>query len=292
MNNGQLPFAVENQWTRKKIKFEGFCLSYLEGGKKSDRLPLLFLPGWGVSTEPYRDCLNTLAQRYWVIAPDLPGFGRSHYSRPLTSYQAYANCILQLIKQLNLSNFQLIGHSFGGGVALAIAATIPHQVEKLIVISSTGIPFISIPHIIRRRVVELPRQLSQLRSMPFFRIMGAFLHNLVFHRQHLIQAARIALQEDMRIRLEKVKSPCLVLWGERDYFTPVELGYSLVETIPNSQWQLVQSGYHEWCMMQPVKLALIAFNFFDPIEFKTRINYESVITSNPINYQRDRHFTG
>lgn len=225
MNNGQL-LAVENQWTRKKIKFEGFCLSYLEGGKKSDHLPLLFLHGWSVSTEPYRDCLNALAQRYWIIAPDLPGFGRSPCSRSLNSYQAYAKCILQLIKQLNLQNFQLIGHSFGGGVALAIAATIPHQVEKIIVINSTGIPFISIPYIIRRRIAELPQQLSQLRSMPLFRIMGAFLHNLVFHRQHLIQGARIA------------------------------------------------------------------FNFFEPIEFKTRINYESVVTSNSINYQRSRHLTG
>ncbi|MGF1587990.1 MAG: alpha/beta fold hydrolase [Pleurocapsa sp.] len=153
---------MQNRWTRKQIEFSNFSLSYIEGGNRNG-IPVLFLHGWSVSTEPYQDSLNALAQKYWAIAPDLPGFGHSDYSGSLFSYQTYANCILQLIERLNLAQFQLIGHSFGGGVALAVAAAIPEQVSSLIVINSTGMPLISIPDLIQRRFVELPQQIAQLR---------------------------------------------------------------------------------------------------------------------------------
>ncbi len=255
---------MHNQWRRKKLKFNNFSLSYLEGGTELCPYPLLFLHGWGVSAEPYRDCLNFLSQKYWVIAPDLPGLGCSQSYQSLLTYQDYANCILQLIAKLTLEKFYLLGHSFGGGVALALAASIPSQISRLIVINSTGIPLISIPYIIKRRCVELPRQICQLRLITFLKILRAFFHNLIFRRKYLIQAARVALKEDLTPCLNKIQSPCLVLWGKRDYFTPIELGYRLVEAIPDSQWQLIPKGYHEWSMMQPEQLSRIAWNFLNP----------------------------
>lgn len=247
------------QWTRKQIDFNGFSISYLEGGKKQESCdPVLFIHGWSISTEPYQDSLNALAQKYWVIAPDSPGSGRSHCDRCLVSYQTYANCIVQLIERLNLDSFKLIGHSFGGGVALALAAAIPEQVSSLIVINSTGMPLTSIPDLIQRRFAELPQQIAQLRWTIFLKIIQAFGYNLIFHGQHLFEGAQIALYEDIRPWLKNIKSPCLVLWGERDYFTPIEIGYGLLEAIPNSKLQIVPGGYHEWCMMQPEKLAAIA----------------------------------
>ncbi len=262
-SNTNVSQKVSYQWRREQINFEGFSLYYLEGGRKSSPYPLLFLHGWGVSTEPYRDCLNCLAEKYWVIAPDLPGLGRSHCSQTLLTYQDYANCILDLIAQLALEKFYLLGHYFGGGVALAVAASIPSQISRFIVINSTGIPLISISNIIKKRFIELPRQICQLRLLTFLKILRAFFHNLIFRRQYLIQAARVALKEDLTPCLNKIQSPCLVLWGKRDYFTPLELGYRLVEAIPNSQWQLIPKGYHEWSMMQPEQLSIIAADFFE-----------------------------
>ncbi len=278
------PDSSYGQWTQKQIDFNGFSLSYLEGGKKSDSFePVLFIHGWSISTEPYQDSLNALAQKYWVIVPDSPGSGRSHCDRSLLSYQTYANCIVQLIERLNLDRFKLIGHSFGGGVALAyakryplgLAAAIPEQVSSLIVINSTGMPLISIPDLIQRRFAELPQQIAQLRWTIVLKIIQAFGYNSIFHGQHLIEGAQIALYEDIRPWLKNIKSPCLVLWGEQDYFTPIEIGYGLVEAIPNSKLQIVPGGYHEWCMMQPETFAAIASKFFNQVELETQISYES-----------------
>lgn len=274
MNDEQLFSGIDNRWTRKEIEFNGFSLSYLEGGCSSGKT-ILFLHGWGVSTEPYQDCLNALARRYKVIAPDLPGFGRSPCSVSLSSYQTYANCIFQLVQRLSLECFHLMGHSFGGGVALALAATIPQQVESAIAINSTGIPLISLPDIIKRRFAEFPQQLAQLRWQVFSKIMQVYGHNLIFRSQHLIEGAKIALNEDIRPWLSDISCPCLILWGEKDYFTPISIGYGLVEAIPNSRLQVVPAAYHEWCMMQPETIADISFDFFKRVESLTQPNYES-----------------
>ena len=75
--------------------------------------------------------------------------------------------------------------------------------------------------------------------------------------------------------MKDIRCPCLILWGERDYFTPVDLGYGLVEVIANSRLQIVPDGYHEWCMMQPEKLAAISFDFFERVETRTLTSYEA-----------------
>ena len=267
---------VQIQWTRKAIKFNGFRISYLEGGE-TEKYPILFFPGWSVSTEPYREYLDILAQKHWVIALDLPGFGRSPCSRCLTSYQTYANCILQLIERLNLDRFRLIGHSFGGGVALALAAAIPQDIDSLIVIDSTGVPM-NLSDAIEGRFAELPQQIAQLAWTPLLEFVKDFGYNLIFRTQHLITGAQIALDEDLRPWLSEIKAPCLVLWGERDCFTPIEIGYSLTETISHARLQIVPSGYHEGCIMQPKTIAAITLNFLSSIELTTKINYESSST--------------
>ncbi|MBE9046315.1 alpha/beta hydrolase [Pleurocapsales cyanobacterium LEGE 10410] len=252
---------TENErWTRKYLEFDRFALSYVEGGK-INRPSILFLHGWSISTEPYQDCLDSLAENYWVIAPDLPGFGRSPYWGTLLSYQTYANCIIMLLKKLQLDRFGLIGHSFGGGIALALAAAIPLQIDSLIVIDSTGIP-LSQAVVIQGRFAELPQQIAQWQLIPSLKFLGAALYNLISQPSHLIEGAKIAVNEDLRPWLSELKSPCLVLWGERDDFIPPASGYELVEAIPNSRLQIVPGGYHEWSIMQPEKFAAIAFDFF------------------------------
>ena len=141
--------------------------------------------------------------------------------------------------------------------------------------TALGIP-LALPQLIQGRFAELPQQIAQWQCVPCFRAFQAVLHNLIFRTSHLIEGAKIALNEDIRPWLSEIKSPCLVLWGERDYFTPQALGYDLVAAIPNSRWQIVPGGYHEWCMMQPETLAAIAFDFFDRVT-ETK-SYESNLT--------------
>lgn len=79
------------------------------------------MPGWAVSTEPYLESLSRLAQNYKVIAPDLPGFGRSQTQKTFKSYRDYADLLASFINELNLPKIHLLGHSMGGAIAIILA---------------------------------------------------------------------------------------------------------------------------------------------------------------------------
>jgi 2-hydroxy-6-oxonona-2,4-dienedioate hydrolase len=109
-------------------------ISYLQGGKTSTAVPILFLHGWTVNVEPYQEILNLLAQRYQVIAPYLPGFGKSTAPEYIQDYSDYAEVLVNFIKVLKLPKVHVIGHSLGGGFAIL------NVVEILLIIRDPQLP--------------------------------------------------------------------------------------------------------------------------------------------------------
>lgn len=67
---------MKSQFLEKQVDFGDCRIYYLEGGLASISAPILFLHGWSVSTA-YQEILNTLAECYQIIAPELPGFNKS-----------------------------------------------------------------------------------------------------------------------------------------------------------------------------------------------------------------------
>lgn len=103
--------------------------------------PVLFLHGWGLSPRTYQRLLNRIAHGgYRVLAPSLPGFGRSQ-PVPLReqSVEGVASHVAEVIEALALQGpLPVIGHSFGGGVALKLAANRPDLVSSLLLVCPVG----------------------------------------------------------------------------------------------------------------------------------------------------------
>jgi pimeloyl-ACP methyl ester carboxylesterase len=109
--------------------------------------PVVLLHGWPQSWYEWRHIMPGLAASYRVIAPDLRGLGDS--SRPLTGYakKTVGNDVWRLLQRLNVGEFFLVGHDWGGPTAYAIAAAHPTAVRKLaildVAIPGDGSPNIS-----------------------------------------------------------------------------------------------------------------------------------------------------
>src|SRR3989338_7107803 len=87
--------------------------------------PLLCLHGWGnsVSHEVFANLTEALQDDpVQIIAPDLPGFGKSGEPPHAWTVDDYADCVEELVSQLQLNDVFLLGHSFGGRIALKLAA--------------------------------------------------------------------------------------------------------------------------------------------------------------------------
>jgi pimeloyl-ACP methyl ester carboxylesterase len=102
--------------------------------------PLLFLHGWGLTPRSYASAVVGLCEvGFRILAPSLPGFGGSRPLRPCAGIGKYAERVAGLIDVLDPEKpCFVVGHSFGGGVALRLAHDRPDLVRSLTVINAVG----------------------------------------------------------------------------------------------------------------------------------------------------------
>ena len=100
---------------------------------------LLLLHGLGCDHTTWDPVISTLARRYTVIAPDLLGHGLSAKPRADYSVGGYANGMRDLLTMLGIDSATVVGHSFGGGVAMQFAYQYPERTERLVLVGSGGL---------------------------------------------------------------------------------------------------------------------------------------------------------
>src|SRR5260370_12340903 len=100
---------------------------------------LLLIHGIGDSSDTWAPLVDTLAHTHTVIAPALLGHGRSEKPRADYSVAAYANAMRDLLSVIGVDRATVIGHSFGGGVAMQFAYQYPERCERLVLVSTGGV---------------------------------------------------------------------------------------------------------------------------------------------------------
>ncbi|WP_157210298.1 alpha/beta fold hydrolase [Nocardioides aequoreus] len=126
---------------------------------------LLLLHGLGCDHTTWLPVLRDLARDFTVIAPDLLGHGQSAKPRADYSVGGYANGMRDLLTVLGIDKVTVVGHSFGGGVAMQFAYQFPERTERMILVAPGGMgPEVS-PLI---RAVTLPgfHQAMGLATLP------------------------------------------------------------------------------------------------------------------------------
>lgn len=97
---------------------------------------LLLLHGNLASSDQWDLLMEHLPLNYTIYAPDLRGYGKSTYNKPINTFNDFAIDIKLFCEELNLKTFHLIGWSNGGGVAMQFAANFSSKVKKLILLAS------------------------------------------------------------------------------------------------------------------------------------------------------------
>jgi pimeloyl-ACP methyl ester carboxylesterase len=100
---------------------------------------VLLLHGLGCHHGTWEPVIDTLAKRYTVIAPDLLGHGQSDKPRADYSLGGYANGMRDLLTVLDIERVTVVGHSFGGGIAMQFAYQFPERTERLVLVASGGL---------------------------------------------------------------------------------------------------------------------------------------------------------
>ena len=122
---------------------------------------LLLLHGLGCTHRTWLPVLDALARRYTVIAPDLLGHGESDKPRADYSIGAFANGMRDLLTVLGIDKVTVVGHSFGGGVAMQFAYQFPERTERLVLVGSGGLG------------PEVSPAIRAITTTGFYQVMGA-----------------------------------------------------------------------------------------------------------------------
>lgn len=100
---------------------------------------LLLLHGLGCDSSTWLDVMPQLAEHFTVLAPDLLGHGESDKPDADYSLGGYANGMRDLLTILGIDKVTVVGHSFGGGVAMQFAYQFPDRTERVVLVSTGGL---------------------------------------------------------------------------------------------------------------------------------------------------------
>ncbi|MFC1664542.1 alpha/beta fold hydrolase [Pseudomonadota bacterium] len=233
--------------------------------------PIVLLHGLGASSYSWRYLTPVLGEDYQTIEFDLLGFGSS--PKPgNTTYSIYdqAALVINYIKEQGLNNVSLVGHSFGGGVALVIAAyfetTAPGLVKKLVLIGSIGcrqeppwfIRLLRIPLIPRILGYFVPPSFNAktMLKVAFFDRSKITLEMVRAYakpgheaaaRSAIIETAKQIQPDDLDKLIEKyndIDVPTLLIWGRQDRIVPMKIGEELHTLLSNSNLHIVDNCGH------------------------------------------------
>jgi pimeloyl-ACP methyl ester carboxylesterase len=132
---GSWEYIEKNEIRYKKAKVDGLGIFYREAGDKS-KPAILLLHGFPSSSHMYRDLIADLADSYYLVAPDYPGFGQSSSPSPSEynyTFDNLATTMSHFIDVIGLKKFSLYVQDYGGPVGFRIASQRPELIQALIV---------------------------------------------------------------------------------------------------------------------------------------------------------------
>jgi len=240
--------------------------------------PVIILHGWLSSSRAWLIFQKHLAPRgFKIIIPDLPGFGQSPLSDPRGwGLDDYVQWVQDFIKVLRESKelegpLTLVGHSFGGRIAIKIAAEkfLP-SLHSLILIDAAGL--LTQPDLRKKILASIASHCRQyLDTMNIssklkekFKILG---YRLIRQKDYLRASPELRktfqkiIGEDLLPLLPKITLPTLIVWGKKDQLLPVSQAYLLQENIPHSKLKIIPNAEHSPGIQTPEKLSEIMFNF-------------------------------
>ena len=234
---------------------------------------LLLLHGLGCDHTTWAPVMESLARRYTVVAPDLLGHGQSDKPRADYSLGGYANGMRDLLTVLGIDRVSVVGHSFGGGVAMQFAYQFPERTDRLVLVASGGLgPEVS-PAV---RVITTPgfHQAMGLLTLPGVRHVGrAGMRALAstgltatrdlgevakiydsFKDPHARAAIRhvvravvdwrgqIVTMSDRAYLTENM--PMCVVWGRNDLVIPVRHARNAAALAPSARIEVIPNAGH------------------------------------------------
>lgn len=243
---------MSNPEVGRSIQAGGITTNYHDHGSGA---PVLLIHGSGPGVSAWanwRAAIPALAERFRVVAPDMVGFGFTERpSNVVYNLDAWVAHAFGLLDALGIESAHVVGNSFGGALALAMAARSPRRIKRLVLMGSAGVHFPLTPGLDaawgyqpspenmkvlmdifahdHRLVTD---DLAALRHQASMRpgVQEAYAAMFPAPRQRWIEALATTPE-----KISALQQPTLIVHGREDRVIPVDNAFQLLRLIPKAQ---------------------------------------------------------
>lgn len=234
---------------------------------------ILILHGWGSCAKNWNQIKELLEkQGYKVFIPDLPGFGLAPEPPKPWSVDDYVEYVKNYSEKEGVSQFFLLGHSFGGRIAIKFAVKYPEKISKLVLIDTAGVAREKNLNLRQKILIKLGKFRYFIKSLPILKIFYPIFRKIAYilagtkdyyliKSQVMKETFKKIISEDLTPYLSEITSQTLIVWGEKDKLVPLKNGYLIKEKITRSQLEIIPEVGHSPHLEATEKLVNIIVKF-------------------------------
>jgi pimeloyl-ACP methyl ester carboxylesterase len=277
---------VSRRLPLRHVTIHGHDVGYRRAGTGE---PILLIHGLAGSSRTWDHVIPCLTPRHDVIAPDLLGHGESAKPQGDYSLGAFASGLRDFLSVLDVPSVTIVGHSFGGGVAMQLAYQHPHLVDRLVLVGSGGLGRevswllrlltlpgaeylmpIGFPKPLVDRATDVGRHLGRRNiRWPKLGEMWRAYASLAGaeNRSAFVRTMRSVIDPggqtvNARDRLYLASHlPTLIVWGDRDGVIPVSHAHTAHELIPTSRLEILDGVGHFPHVESPERFCEVLLDF-------------------------------
>ena len=232
-------------------------VNYIQYGNKNGK-DVVLLHGWGQNIEMMNPIGKGLESDYYITVIDLPGFGSS--SEPTYAYTIYDyyEIVSELLTKLKIDNPVMIGHSFGGRVAIVYAAK--KKVSKLVLLSA---PF---RRSTKRNTFKV-KVLKFLKKVPVVKELESYMKTKIGSSDYRNASPMMrnilvnVVNEDLTGYLKQISVPTLLIWGDLDTAVPIE-DARYAESIMEDAGLVVYEGCTHYAYLERINQTISVLRSF------------------------------
>ena len=238
-----------------KINVKNLSINYIQYGEGND---IVLLHGWGQNIEMMRPIGDNFQDRFRITILDFPGFGESEEPKEAWTIEDYELMLEEFLKKVNVKKPIVIGHSFGGRVAIRYSARNP--ISKLVLFGS---PCIRIQEELSLGV----KILKKLKTLPGLNGLGEYMKKFIGSRDYkaaspiMRQTLVNVVNEDLSKFAREIEEPTLLIWGTNDTEAPLNEAKEL-EKIMLDAALITLPGTHYAYLENLPRVVTILANFF------------------------------
>ena len=198
--------------------------------------PIILLQGWAASSTIFESITNILKTKYTIYVIDLPGFGKSEEPDKPYNLDDYVDLLYQFIIDLDIYNPILLGHSFGGRIAIKFASL--YNVSKLILVDSAGLKqknFIKtktkiLLYKLKKKYYKITKNVIKYNDLLINSGSTDYKEASVIMKKILVNVTNEYLDK----YLKDITCDTLIIWGKKDDVTPYYNAIKLKKKIKNA----------------------------------------------------------